>query len=241
MTTICNNQHIINQEEALSNASDSHKLNEGQNPGEKGQVRSPGRPRGFDREKVLCKALKLFWEQGYMQTTMAQLCDVMDIRSPSLYCAYGSKADLFLEALKYYKEKYWSEAFAQFLATDNLYEATKKLFDDTARILLAPDAPCGCLTVYSAMTLPPKEKEILQTIAKMRSDTKKIFREKLKDAVRSGQIPADSNIPAITGALANFFEGLSLQARDDICLSELLEIAALGVDLLPQKRGNTPK
>ena len=198
-------------------------------------VRPPGRPRGFDREKALCKALQLFWEQGFMQTTMAQLCDVMDIRSPSLYCAYGSKADLFLEALKYYREKYWSGAFAKFLATEDLYEATKNLFDETARILLLPDAPCGCLTVYSAMTLPPKEKEILQTIAKMRNDTKRVFREKLKDAARRGQIPADSDIPAITGALVNFFEGLSLQARDDICLSELLAIAALGVELLPQK------
>lgn len=166
---------------------------------------------------------------------MAQLCDVMDIRSPSLYCAYGSKAYLFLEALKYYSEKYWSGAFAKFLATEDLYESTKKLFDDAARILLLPYAPRGCLTVISVMTFPPREKEILQTIAKMREETKKIFREKLKDAVRSGQIPADCNIPAITGALPNFFEGLSLQARGDICLSELLDIAALGVELLPEK------
>lgn len=207
----------------------------GGNQEEKGQTRPPGRPREFDREQALCRALELFWEQGYMQTTMAQLCSVMGIKSPSLYCAFGSKAELFLEALKYYKEKYWSRAFRQYLDNEDLYDATKKLFDQTARILLLPDAPCGCLTVYSAMTLPPREKEILRTISEMRSDTKKIFRDKLKEAVRKGQIPADSDIPAISGALTNFFEGLSLQARDDICLSELLNIAALGVNLLPKK------
>lgn len=192
-----------------------------------------GRPRAFDRGKALCDALELFWSQGYVQTTMAQLCAAMGIKSPSLYCAFGNKADLFLEALAYYKRTYWSEAFARFMAENNLYEATKNLFEDAARILLLPDAPCGCLTVFSAMTLPAREGRILETITRMRQETKKMFRDRLMIAVRAQQIPADSDIPAIAGALTNFFEGLSLQARDDICQAELRAIASLGVHLLP--------
>lgn len=194
-----------------------------------------GRPREFDREQALTKALELFWSQGYMQTTMSQLCGNMGIKSPSLYCAFGSKAELFLEALAYYKNKYWSRAFAAFMSEPDLYEATKNLFEDAARILLLPDAPCGCLTVFSAMTLPPGEVRILETITQMRLQTKKLFRDRLMLALKAGQIPEESNIPAIAGALVNFFEGLSLQARDDICLAELREIALRGVCLLPGK------
>ena len=194
----------------------------------------PGRPREFDREIALTRALRLFWEQGYMQTTLAQLCKAMEIKSPSLYCAFGSKSQLFLEALRYYKRKYWKEVFASFLETPDLYEATKNLFSSTARILLLPDAPCGCLTVFSALTLPPCEKEILDTVAMMRGETKKIFRERLRMAIRAGQIAPDSDVPAIAGALTNFFEGLTLQAREeDICQAELLAIALRGVALLP--------
>ena len=196
---------------------------------------SRGRPREFDRGTALEDALKLFWSKGYIQTTMSQLCDAMRIKSPSLYCAFGSKAELFLEALAYYKSYYWTDAFKRFMETEDIYKATENLFREAAIILLKPDAPCGCLTVYSAMTLPPNEKNILSTITKMRQDTKKMFRDKLMCAVKSRQIPTDSNIPAIAGALTNFFEGLSLQARDDICLAELLEISALGVRLLPSK------
>lgn len=192
-----------------------------------------GRPREFDREKALRNALELFWSQGYLQTTMAQLCRAMGIKSPSLYCAFGNKAQLFLEALAYYKKSYWSVAFSNFMTEPNLYKATRELFVETARILLLPDAPCGCLTVYTAMSLPPKETGILEAIGRMRDDTRKMFRNKLKMAITSGQIPANSNLPAISRALANFFEGLSLQARDDICLAELTEIAILGVRLLP--------
>ena len=196
-----------------------------------------GRPREFDRALALRNALKLFWELGYMQTTMSQLCKVMGIKSPSLYCAFGSKAELFLEALAFYKAKYWGPVFARYLAEEDLYEATKNLFAATARILLSPDAPCGCLTVFSALTLPAKEERILETIAKMRADTRQVFRDRLKKAVRDKEIAADCDIPAITGSLTNYFEGLTLQARErDICLAELLAIALRGVRLLPERQ-----
>ena len=197
-----------------------------------------GRPREFDRELALRNALRLFWEQGYMQTTMSQLCRAMGIKSPSLYCAFGSKAELFLEALAFYKSTYWGPVFARYLAEENLYEATKNLFEVTARILLSPDAPCGCLTVFSALTLPAKEERILKTIAKMRAGTRQVFRERLKKAVRDREIAADCDIPAITGSLTNYFEGLTLQARErDICQAELLAIALRGVKLLPEPQG----
>lgn len=194
----------------------------------------PGRPRTFDREAALGRALELFWDQGYMQTSIAQLCGAMGIKSPSLYCAFGSKAELFLEALSYYREKYWRVIFERFLNSNNLYEATKNLLESAARILLLPDAPCGCLTVFSALTLPPSEIQIHQTISAMRAETKKIFRDRLRLAIRQGEIAPDTNIPVIAASLTNYFEGLTLQAREeDICQAELIEIALRGVLLLP--------
>lgn len=199
---------------------------------------SRGRPREFDRELALTKALELFWSQGYLQTSMNQLCAAMGIVSPSLYCAFGCKADLFLEALAYYKNRYWGAAFENFMAERDIYVATKNLFEDAARILLSPDAPCGCLTVFSAMTLPAKETRILEAITRMRDETKSMFKKRLMMAVRTRQIPEDCDIPGIAGALVNFFEGLSLQARDEICQAELKAIALRGVRLLPSPKEN---
>lgn len=194
-----------------------------------------GRPREFNREEALRAALELFWRQGYIQTTMNQLCEAMGIKSPSLYCAFGNKADLFLEALTCYRKTYWSNAFKCFMEDNDLYQATNNLFAQTAEILLCPDAPCGCLVVYSAMTLPPGENKVLEAITKMRQETKRLFRERLMKAIKAKQIAADCDIPSIAGALTNFFEGLSLQARDGLCLSELKAIALRGVQLLPPR------
>lgn len=193
-----------------------------------------GRPREFDREKALCKALELFWEQGYMQTTMAQLCAAMQIKSPSLYCAFGCKADLFLEAITYYRRLYWHDAFSNFLHSESIYTGTRELFAETARILLLPRAPCGCLTVFSALTLPASEKRILNKITEMRNETRNVFRKRIMRGVEEGELSRDVNIETLGGALTNFFEGLTLQARDKrLCFDELKEIALLGVALLP--------
>lgn len=198
-----------------------------------------GRPREFDRTAALLKALELFWRQGYLQTSVAQLCSAMGIKSPSLYCAFKSKAALFLEGLQFYRNTYWEGAFTKFMENPDLYAATKNLFKETAQILLMPDAPCGCLTVVSALTLPSEEKEVLAAINELRLKTRTMFRQRLMIAIRDGQIPADSNIPAISGALTNFFEGLAIQAREDVCLAELTEIALQGCRLLPRPKNGS--
>lgn len=194
-----------------------------------------GRTRAFDRDAALRTALNVFWRHGYEQTTMAQLSAAMGIASPSIYCAYGNKAALFLEALTYYQQTYWDPLYARYLAATDIYTATEEFFSEAAHILLAPNAPCGCLIVMGFLNLPEDEPQLLRAVSQRREQTRAMFRTKLKEAANSGQIPAVSDIPAISGALHNFFEGLSIQARGDICLSELLAIALKGIQLLPPR------
>lgn len=202
-----------------------------------GDRASRGRPRGFDREAALKTALRLFWEQGYQQTTMAQLCAEMGIKSPSLYCAFGNKANLFLEALEYYRRAYWQKAFDDFVASEDLREGARRLFLEAARILLLPENRCGCLTVFAALTLPLGETEVLKAVSEMRRQTKKMFQDRLEKALREGRIDPDCNAAVTAGALTNFFEGLTLQARDrELSLDELSQIALSGLSLMPKEK-----
>src|SRR6478609_6768993 len=61
-----------------------------------------GRPRSFDREAALERAMLLFWEHGYEATSLSQLTSAMGITPPSLYAAFGDKQALFLEAVDRY-------------------------------------------------------------------------------------------------------------------------------------------
>src|SRR5215467_8279144 len=63
-----------------------------------------GRPREFDRDEALQHAMELFWAQGYEGTTLSDLQKAMgSITAPSFYAAFGSKEDLFREAVELYK------------------------------------------------------------------------------------------------------------------------------------------
>ncbi len=61
-----------------------------------------GRPRTFDRQVALRRAMEVFWRRGYQGASMTDLTAAMGIGSPSLYAAFGSKEALFREAVDLY-------------------------------------------------------------------------------------------------------------------------------------------
>ena len=66
---------------------------------------SLGRPRAFDIDIALDRALGLFWEKGYEGTSLSDLTKAIGINRPSLYAAFGNKETFFRKALDRYVEK----------------------------------------------------------------------------------------------------------------------------------------
>lgn len=200
-------------------------------------VRRPGRkgrPREFNRKDALIAALTVFWKKGYEPATLPDLCQAMGINPPSLYAAFQNKKSLFLEAVQYYEEAYWKEPTERMLQNPDIYSSINNFFQEAASILLSPNNPCGCMVVLGAVNINEDEKEIIARVASMREATRKTFQDRLAFAIRDGQIPADTDVPALATALNTFLEGLSLQARSGLFLSQLKAVASLAVKLLPQ-------
>lgn len=198
--------------------------------------RGKGRPRGFDREKALTRALDVFWRRGYAPASIAELCRAMEINPPSLYSAFGNKASLFLEAVSFYEKTYWDDASRKLMTEPDIYRAFADFFKDSARILLSPDSPCGCMVVLGAINISDDAGDIIEAVRTLRFATKDMFAKRLNQGVKDGQLPADTDVPALAGAFNTMLEGLSIQARDGLSLDEFERIAAHAARLLPDRQ-----
>lgn len=192
-----------------------------------------GRPREFDRDAALNAAMETFWRKGYMQTTLGDLCAAMGISAPSFYCAFGTREDIFLETVAHYKKQYWDKALVRLMREEDVRTALKNFVEDAVQIYMRPGLPKGCFVDISTMGLLPGETRIIEALAALDRETEALFRKRLLRAIEAGQLPPESNVRPIVGALIAFMKGVALLARGDMCQAELIEIARRGFALLP--------
>jgi AcrR family transcriptional regulator len=126
-------------------------------------ARGRGRPRSFDRQQALCAALRVFRERGYEGTSMADLQSALGgVSPPSIYAAFGSKEQLFKEAVALYT----SHTRARVVQALERAASTKAAIDGMLRSAVLgttePGEPRGCLLVQGALTCSPSSSDVEQ-------------------------------------------------------------------------------
>ena len=103
-----------------------------------------GRPRGFDRDLALDKAMRLFWQSGYEQTSIVDLTQELGISATSLYAAFGDKKSLFEEAVAHYEANPQSVTTVGMAGTSQR-EVLETMLDCASREYTSTAHPRGCL------------------------------------------------------------------------------------------------
>ena len=191
-----------------------------------------GRPRAFDRDKVLDQALHVFWERGYEGTSIADLTEAMGINPPSLYAAFGNKETLFREALDRYearRDEIMAEAFAALTAR----EAMTRLLEGTADRLSDKDKPRGCLMVQGALCGGEECDAVKRDLASRRAEGEAMIRERLKRAKREGELPKDADPAALARFVSTVMQGMAVQASGGATRKELRTIADMALRSWP--------
>ncbi|MEU8663441.1 TetR/AcrR family transcriptional regulator, partial [Actinoplanes philippinensis] len=114
------------------------------------QARERGRPRGFDSEAALDRAIEVFWRHGYEGASLSDLTDAMGINRPSMYAAYGNKEELFKRAIARYAEADMAYA-REALAAPTAYQVIERFLRANADALTRADRPHGCLSIQGGL------------------------------------------------------------------------------------------
>jgi AcrR family transcriptional regulator len=189
-----------------------------------------GRPRSFDRDRALDIAMRMFWRHGYEGVSVADLTARLGIAAPSLYAAFGSKADLYREALKLYEEMSGSLDVTAFDRAETLEQAVRGMLLASIAAVTSPDRERGCLISDGMIACGSEHAGLAAELA----DRRKRFRDQL--ARRLERWCDRPSARALARYLTAVMQGMSIQARDGATPRQLRTIADQVVAGLPPAR-----
>ena len=195
-----------------------------------------GRPREFDADVALDRALKVFREKGYAGASLADLTKAMDINRPSLYAAFGDKETLFRKALDRYVEERGA-CMEETLADPSVRVAVERLLREAADALTAPKSPRGCLLVQGALTCGDEAGAIRDELASRRAAGVVILRKRFERALAEGDLPKDADAAGLARFVATVLQGMSVQAAGGATRAELRRVAETAMRAWPAPGG----
>lgn len=200
-----------------------------------------GRPRSFDEDSALEAAMRLFWEQGYDATGVADLTRAMGITPPSLYAAFGGKEELFRRAVDRYVNGP-ARHLADALSRPAAREVAEDLLRGMVSLAAGPDTPHGCMTVQGALATSDRSQAARKDLAARRRQGEALLARRLEQA-GPGELPAGQDAAAVARYVFAVSFGLAVQASGGATAAELheaVDVAMSGWPAPPRADDGSP-
>ena len=194
-----------------------------------------GRPREFDTEQALDRAMELFWSNGYEGTSLSDLTHALGVTRPSLYAAFGNKEALFRTVLKCYEAELVTYRPLA-LSAPTAREVARTLLEGAANFFGDKSHPRGCLGIQGALACGPQAEPIQRGLTANREAGERAIRQRLRRAKNEGDLPADSDPASLARYLSIVVYGMAVQAAAGSSRKDLLQVAALALQSWPKGR-----
>ena len=192
----------------------------------------PGRPRAFDPDVALDRAMHVFWAKGYEGASLSNLTRAMRINRPSLYAAFGNKAQLFGKVLDRYMDgpvAYFGKALAAAKARD----VVEQIFRGTARMADDPRTPAGCLMVQGALACG--DAAVRKEVAARRVAAEAALRRRLQRAKREGDLSKNADPAELAHYVMTVVRGMAVQSAGGANSDQLRRVAQIALRAWPKR------
>ncbi|MCQ8774263.1 TetR/AcrR family transcriptional regulator [Streptomyces telluris] len=172
-----------------------------------------GRPKQFDPDVAVGKAMDVFWCKGYAATTPQDLVDELGIGKGSLYNAFGSKHALFERALERYRDTQ-SAALVELLdQTGPVRPLLRSALELLIETDLGPAGRHGCFAVNTAAELGGKDDASTELVRRMFERTEGAFKAAVERGQRTGEFAPERDADAAASLMLAALVGMRVIAR----------------------------
>lgn len=193
------------------------------------------RPREFNRDTALQRAIETFAQHGFEGTSTPMLLDAMKIGRQSLYDTFGDKRALYLEALRRYSDDSVGATLTAMFAHANVLQGIEQALLDFAKTASTPHGT-ACLGIHAVAEFGTTAEDVSGVTHALGERTLLAFESRLRDGIGRGEIAATLDPAAGAQFLLATLSGLKIAARGGAPHAVLTQIIAVAMrSLAPDK------
>jgi TetR/AcrR family transcriptional regulator, transcriptional repressor for nem operon len=185
------------------------------------------RPRAFDSDVALERAMHAFWAMGYKATTLEDLCNVTGLSRSSLYAAFGGKRALLHRSLARYERQGAARIKAALAKPLPIREAIAAFIGDMIDQIASGPGRAGCFIGNCAAELAGHDRATVQRVRQSLARIESVFCDALVLARTRGEIPAAADVASLARFLVSGIQGLRLVGKANPDRAALADIAAV--------------
>jgi TetR/AcrR family transcriptional repressor of nem operon len=192
------------------------------------------RPREFDRDAAVQRAMSVFWRKGYAATSTDDLLHAMNIGRQSMYDTFGDKHRLYLEALERYQQESIAENIRRLRSTASPLAGIEALVVG----IVASDKSTrerGCMGVGSISEFGNTDPNLVKLRARSGGAQHKALIERLRHAQAANEIGASIDIELAARFVEATMFGLQVAAKAGASLQSLRDTAAFAIASLKHR------
>src|ERR1700693_4505826 len=192
-----------------------------------------GRPRAYQPEIALGKALDLFRKDGFAATSLDDLSAATGMNRPSLYGAFGDKRELYIKSYARYRADARDAMIEIFRDEMPIRKRLQRIYAVALDIYLSGEAgPRGCFTVMTAASEAVSDPDIRAMVLEGFSELDKAFATCFRLARESGELPQTADPEVLAHLASATIHSVAIRARARVPRKELEAIVKGAIDVM---------
>jgi AcrR family transcriptional regulator len=195
--------------------------------------RRRGRPRAYEPDVALAKALDLFRRDGFAATSLDDLSAATGMNRPSLYGAFGDKRELYIKSYQRYRDDARAAIIDIFRTEQPIRERLARIFAVALDIYLSGESgPRGCFTVMTAASEAVSDPQIRAMVLEGFVELDKAFAACFRRAKEKGELPESADPEVLAQLASATIHTVAIRARARVPRKELEAIVKGAIDVI---------